>query len=84
MEIAKDTPTSSEKDVLTKKPLSLLQSVPEKGLIPGVLFPEIPALNSRETGMPKIREFPGISSSRDSRPTALIAAMRAARVASVC
>ena len=30
-------------------------------LIPGVLFPGIPALNSRETGMPKIREFPGIS-----------------------
>ena len=31
------------------------------GHIPGVLFPGIPALNSRETGMPKIREFPGIS-----------------------
>ena len=29
--------------------------------IHGVLFPGIPALNSRETGMPKIREFPGIS-----------------------
>ena len=27
-------------------------------LIPGVLFPGIPALNSRETGMQKIREFP--------------------------
>ena len=31
------------------------------GLIQGVLFPGIPAQNSRETGMPKIREFPGIS-----------------------
>ena len=31
------------------------------GLSHGVLFPGIPALNSRETGMPKIREFPGIS-----------------------